>query len=74
MDVEVTNPWTGQVEYRYPYQDQAAVERALEASRSAFPGWSSLLLEQRAITLEKVAGLLEADKERIAAEEVLATS
>ena len=66
MDVEVTNPWTGQVEYRYPYQDQAAVERALEASNSAFPGWSSLSLEQRAVYLEKVAGLLEADKERIA--------
>lgn len=66
MDVEVTNPWTGQVEYRYQYQDQSAVERALEASRLAFPAWSSLSLEQRAIFLEKVAGLLDADRERIA--------
>ena len=54
MAVESVNPWTGAVEYRYDYQDAAAVEAALEASRRAFEPWAALGLEKRG---EYVRGL-----------------
>ena len=34
MTVEITNPWTGQVDYRYDYVDQAKVEASPGQSRS----------------------------------------
>ena len=66
MTIEITNPWTGQVDYRYDYQDQAAVEQTLTKSRAAFGPWSSLSLEQRSGYMERVAGQLREHRERIA--------
>ncbi|MEO6172126.1 MAG: aldehyde dehydrogenase family protein, partial [Arenimonas sp.] len=66
MSVEITNPWTGQVEYRYDYMDAAAVEQGMAKSASAFPLWSALSLEQRGIILKRVATVLRTEKEKIA--------
>ena len=66
MSVEITNPWTGQVDYRYDYEDQAKVEQTLAKSLAAFGPWSSLSLAQRAQFLERVAGQLREHRERIA--------
>jgi succinate-semialdehyde dehydrogenase/glutarate-semialdehyde dehydrogenase len=66
MTVEITNPWTGQVDYRYDYQDAGKVEATLARSLAAFGPWSALSLEQRASYLERVAGQLREHRERIA--------
>jgi succinate-semialdehyde dehydrogenase/glutarate-semialdehyde dehydrogenase len=66
MTVEITNPWTGQVDYRYEYEDQAKVEQTLAKSQAAFGPWSSLSLEQRAGFVERIGGQLRENRERIA--------
>ena len=66
MDVEVTNPWTGQVDYRYDYEDAAKVEQTLSKSRAAFGPWSALRLEQRSSYMEAVASQLREHRQRIA--------
>src|SRR4249919_1725130 len=66
MSVEITNPWTGQVDYRYDYQDTAAVEQTLARSAAAFPAWSALNLDQRGTYLRKIAANFRTHKERIA--------
>jgi succinate-semialdehyde dehydrogenase/glutarate-semialdehyde dehydrogenase len=67
LSVEITNPWTGEVEYRYDYADAAAVEARLAAAAVAFPGWSALSIEARGVFLVRVAALLREHRERIAA-------
>ena len=64
MSVEITNPWTGQVDYRYDYMDAAAVEQGLARSAAAFPAWSALRLDQRGIILKRVAMVLRTEKEK----------
>ncbi len=66
MSVEITNPWTGQVDYRYNYLAGAEVEAVLARSAAAFPAWSGLLLEQRADHLRRVAVALREHRDRIA--------
>lgn len=66
MTVEISNPWTGQVEYRYDYADAADVELKLALSQSAFPAWSVLSIEQRGVFLLAVAAQLREHRERIA--------
>lgn len=66
MTVEITNPWTGQVDYRYDYQDEASVQGTLARSSAAFPAWSGLSLDERAGYLRNVAGQLRENRERIA--------
>jgi succinate-semialdehyde dehydrogenase/glutarate-semialdehyde dehydrogenase len=66
MTVEITNPWTGQVDYRYDYVGDAEVERILAKSKSAFPAWSSLSLEQRADHVARIGAQLREHRERIA--------
>ncbi len=66
MTVEITNPWTGEVEYRYEYQDEATVEAILARSQAAFGAWSALSLEQRANFLHRIAAQLRINRERIA--------
>ncbi|MBC7657796.1 MAG: NAD-dependent succinate-semialdehyde dehydrogenase [Frankiaceae bacterium] len=66
MTVEITNPWTGQVDYRYDYQDAASVEATLARSLAAFPAWSARSLDDRAGYLRQVAQQLRDNKERIA--------
>jgi succinate-semialdehyde dehydrogenase/glutarate-semialdehyde dehydrogenase len=67
MTVEIVNPWTGQVAYRYDYQDAAVTERTLALSATAFPTWSSLSLDARGAYLHKVAASFRQNSERIAA-------
>ena len=45
MTVEITNPWTGKVEYRYDYQDWPAVDATLARAAAAFPAWSTRALD-----------------------------
>lgn len=66
MSIEITNPWTGQVDYRYDYQSEAVVEQILARSKMAFPIWSALALEQRGKYLLRVAEQLRKHRERIA--------
>jgi len=66
MTVEITNPWTGQVDYRYDYQDEASVQATLARSSAAFPAWSALSLDERAAFLRNAAGQLRENRERIA--------
>ncbi len=66
MTVEITNPWTGQVDYRYDYQDAATVEATLARSAAAFGSWSALSLAQRAAYLERCAAVLRERREGIA--------
>lgn len=66
MTVEITNPWTGLVDYRYDYVDAAAVESLLARSQAAFPAWSALSLAERGDYLRKVAANFREHRERIA--------
>ena len=66
MTIEVVNPWTGQVDYRYAMMDGAAIEAKLAAAERAFPAWSGLTLDERAAVLNTVARALRAGREAIA--------
>ena len=66
MTIEIVNPWTGQVDYRYTMMDGAAIEARLAAAERAFPAWSALTLTERAAVLHTVARALRAAKEAIA--------
>jgi succinate-semialdehyde dehydrogenase/glutarate-semialdehyde dehydrogenase len=66
MTVEITNPWTGAVEYRYEYQDWAAADAVLAKSAAAFPAWSRRPLDERGDVLRRLAAALRDHRERIA--------
>lgn len=66
MSVEITNPWTGQVDYRYDYMGSSEVEVLLAKSAAAFPAWSGLTLEQRGGILRRIAAVMRSKKDRIA--------
>lgn len=66
MSVEITNPWTGQVDYRYQYVDQGKVEEILAKSQAAFGPWSALSLDRRAAFLQRVGAQLREHRQRIA--------
>jgi succinate-semialdehyde dehydrogenase/glutarate-semialdehyde dehydrogenase len=66
MTIEISNPWTGKVEYRYEYANPEAVERTLAQSAAAFGPWSGLPLERRAAYLEAIAAQLREQRERVA--------
>jgi succinate-semialdehyde dehydrogenase/glutarate-semialdehyde dehydrogenase len=66
MTVEITNPWTGEVEYRYEYRGWDDVDATLARAAAAFPAWSKRPLEGRADVLRKVGSALRDHRERIA--------
>jgi succinate-semialdehyde dehydrogenase/glutarate-semialdehyde dehydrogenase len=66
MTVEITNPWTGAVEYTYDYQDWPAVDAALARAAAAFPAWSARPLDERGDLLRNVAAALRSNRERLA--------
>lgn len=66
MTIEIVNPWTGQVDYRYAMMDDAAIETRLAAAERAFPSWSARTLDERAAVLNTVARALRAGREAIA--------
>ncbi len=67
MSVALTNPWTGQVDYRYDYVGEVEVERILHRADAAFSGWSQRSIEQRGESLRIVAKVLRARRETLAA-------
>jgi succinate-semialdehyde dehydrogenase/glutarate-semialdehyde dehydrogenase len=67
MAIEIVNPWTGQVDYRYAMMEGAAIEARLAAAEHAFPMWAGTTLAERATVLNTVARALRAGRESIAA-------
>jgi succinate-semialdehyde dehydrogenase / glutarate-semialdehyde dehydrogenase len=66
MSIEIINPWTGHVDYRYDYMTDQQIEAVVARSASAFLGWSVLSLDQRSAYLKKIALALRAKQEVIA--------
>jgi succinate-semialdehyde dehydrogenase/glutarate-semialdehyde dehydrogenase len=66
MTVEITNPWTGKVEYTYDYQDWPAVDATLARAAAAFPDWSRRPQDERGDRLRAVAQCLRDHRERLA--------
>ena len=57
--ITVINPSTGATGASYEEADNAAVDAACAAAREAFPGWSDLLVTERAEFLWRYADILE---------------
>ncbi|MEO6172977.1 MAG: aldehyde dehydrogenase family protein, partial [Arenimonas sp.] len=57
--LEVINPATGEAFARCPDSDKADLETAVIAARKAFPLWSHLANNERALWLNKLADALE---------------
>jgi succinate-semialdehyde dehydrogenase/glutarate-semialdehyde dehydrogenase len=66
MTVEINNPWTGDVDYRYDYQDWPVVDATLARAAAAFPDWSTWPIDDRAHRLHRVAEALRGRKESLA--------
>ncbi len=58
---DVYEPATGEVYARAPESDASDVQQAVEAARSAFPGWRELPGAERAAWLNRIADLIERD-------------
>jgi acyl-CoA reductase-like NAD-dependent aldehyde dehydrogenase len=58
----VINPATGRILTAAPRADQAQLDQAVAAAKTAFPTWSATPLRQRAALLVKVADALEAEQ------------
>jgi len=66
MSIEIRNPWTGQVDYRYDMMSATDVEARLSKAAQIFPEWSALPLPTRAQHLRAVAGELRTQRESLA--------
>ena len=66
MSIEIRNPWTGQVDYRYDMMSATEVEARLSKAAQIFPAWSALPLPTRAQHLRAVAGELRRQRESLA--------
>ena len=66
MSIEIRNPWTGQVDYRYDMMSATDVEARLSKAAQIFPAWSALPLPTRAQHLRAVAGELRTQRESLA--------
>ncbi|GGF33850.1 aldehyde dehydrogenase family protein [Subtercola lobariae] len=71
--IVVIDPASGDVIATIPQGTKAHVDRAVEAARTAQPAWRSKSYSERATVLNAVAGLVEANVERLAALESLNT-
>jgi malonate-semialdehyde dehydrogenase (acetylating)/methylmalonate-semialdehyde dehydrogenase len=60
--VDVINPATQQVLCRVPLSTPDEMQAALDAAQSAFPGWSSTPVQQRARVMMKLLALIQTDK------------
>jgi succinate-semialdehyde dehydrogenase / glutarate-semialdehyde dehydrogenase len=63
---EITNPWTGQVDYTYDYQPWSRADAMLARSAAAFPAWSQRSLEARGDVVRRLGAVLREHRERIA--------
>jgi succinate-semialdehyde dehydrogenase / glutarate-semialdehyde dehydrogenase len=66
VTVELRNPWTGTVDYRYDYLGEAEVERALATMQAAAPSWAARSIDERALLLRAAAAELRTRHEAIA--------
>ena len=66
MSIEIRNPWTGQVDYRYDMMSATDIEARLSKAAQIFPEWSALPLPTRAQHLRAVAGELRRQRESLA--------
>jgi len=62
-------PGTGEAYSLVPDSDENDVEEALKAAKKAFPEWSTCGIETRSRTLHKIADLIEANLDQLAAAE-----
>lgn len=62
MMYKAINPSTGALIQEYPLHSATEAERCLERSMSAWQTWRAVPLQQRAALLNRLAGLLEANK------------
>jgi acyl-CoA reductase-like NAD-dependent aldehyde dehydrogenase len=65
--VRTVNPATGAPLAEYRPHDHAAVDRALDAARSAFSDWRATDLGRRSALFERIAAHLRAQKSELAA-------
>ncbi|MGC4027984.1 MAG: aldehyde dehydrogenase family protein [Steroidobacteraceae bacterium] len=64
--IEVVNPATGAVFAHCPAAGPAALDRAVNAARAAFPAWRALSYAERAQFIARCAEALKAHKETLA--------
>ncbi|SMY09340.1 aldehyde dehydrogenase family protein [Flavimaricola marinus] len=64
---DVINPATGEVAAECPLGSAAEVDAAVAAARAAFPGWAATPDDERVTALNKIADLIEANAEDLAA-------
>ncbi|QQN75372.1 aldehyde dehydrogenase family protein [Croceicoccus sp. YJ47] len=57
--IDVINPATGQAFARCPVADEAQLDEAVAAARSAFPAWSALSQDERAAMLMQIADTMQ---------------
>src|SRR5262245_30644185 len=60
--LDVINPATGRILTATPRANQAQLDQAVAAAKTAFPAWSATPLRQRAALLVKLADALEAER------------
>lgn len=63
------NPSNGEVYSQIPDSTQADIQSAVDAASAAFPGWSTTSREDRSNLLLKIADLIDANHDRLAAAE-----
>jgi malonate-semialdehyde dehydrogenase (acetylating)/methylmalonate-semialdehyde dehydrogenase len=64
--LDVTNPADGSVISRVPLSTAAAVDRAVQAAKRAFPAWSSLPIKERVQVFFRYKTLLEQNIDELA--------
>ncbi len=60
------SPASGEVIARYPFDDNAALERALDTARSGFRAWAATPLPERLAVLSRIAQILRRDIQPLA--------
>ena len=65
--VDVTNPADGSVLSRVPMSGASDMDRAVDAARAAFPGWSGTPIKERAQVFYRYKALLEKNINELAA-------
>lgn len=65
--IDVTNPAIGSVISRVPLSGPTEVDRAVQAAKKAFPGWSATPIKERVQVFFRYKALLEKNIEELAA-------
>ncbi len=69
--IDNIDPSRGNIYSQIPSSDQLDVEQAYQAASKAFPGWSKTPKEERSRILLRLANLIEANLDKLAAAEAL---